>query len=402
MLNKILTFNFRIIPLIIFLICLWANGDSVLAARTEPLKASITQNEVTDRLETLGIKSIIHVGAKETIYVDSVRMGSKAFYKGVEAGDLIRGLVQKDENTFCLNIERQGKPYQIIFTGVAEKPLLDPAKPAPVLVGTAGKRDIPQLPVTEQTRSEVVAPPKEKALIKYDIELVIDISGSMNEVDGTDGLSKFEWCHDQVRDLARRLAPYQRTLTITTFNNQFETEENCSVDRVEEIYANTRPHGGTDLVDPLNASLNRASGVIGGPRRALIAVITDGLPNVPRDPTEVNRAIIRFTQRLANADQVIVTVLQVGDTFNGQSFCKSLDDDLVAEGAKFDIVDTQTFAQLKRRGLTNALVDSIIDEKLARVHAAHGGQTATGFSADADVQKLKEERAQIEKQLLDN
>jgi hypothetical protein len=198
------------------------------------------------------------------------------------------------------------------------------------------------------------------------------------------------------------LAPYKRTLTITTFNGQFNTEQNCSVDRLEEIYGNTNPIGSTDLVDPLNASFNRASGVIGGARRALIAVITDGLPNVPSDPTEVNRAIVRFSNRLDNADQVVVVFLQIGDTFDGQSFCQGLDDHLIAEGAKFDIVDTQSFAQLKTKGLVNALVDSIVDEKLGRAHGGRGGPTSTGFSTDADLQKLKEERAQIEKQLLGN
>jgi len=132
-------------------------------AKQESLKASVSQTTEKDKLEALGIKSVIHVDTdrKQTIYVDSVRMGSKGFYKGVEAGDIVRGMAQKG-NVFCLNIE-----------------------------------------------------------------LMIDITGSMKLVDGTDGLTKFEWCHQQVSNLAQKLEPYLKNLTITTFNTEFNTEKNC-------------------------------------------------------------------------------------------------------------------------------------------------------------------------------
>lgn len=386
----------------IVVICLFAHCACAFAAKTEPLKASVSQNEVTDQLESFGIKSVIHVSVdgKNTIYADSVRMGSKAFYKGVEAGDLIRGLVQKDSNTFCLNIERKGTPYQIVFTGVGEKATLDPSGKIPSLSVPLGQRDIPQLPI--ETAKTEKSPPKEKALTKYDIELIIDISGSMSASEGTGNLSKFQWCHEQVRDLSRKLAPYERTLTITTFNQSFSTEENCTSERVESVYANTTPAGGTDLVDPLKASFERARRVTSSQRKALIAVITDGMPNIPRDPSEVNRAIVDFTQGLYNADQVVITVLQIGDNFNGQDFCQRLDDNLISEGAKFDIVTTQTFDHLKERGLTDSLVDSIVDTKLAHTHGSYKSHSAAVSAASANVEKLREERAKIEKQLLGN
>jgi len=388
-----------IVASFLMLCVLWVSCGAATAAEKQTLKGTVNQNEITDRLEGFGIKSVIHVAGKNsTIYVDSVRMGSKAFYKGVEAGDVVRGLVQKDDNTFHLNIERKGAQYQIIFAGVAEKSNLDPVKKDASI-------DADKEPAKEKVieKSIDAAPePREKALLKYDIEILIDISGSMKQVDGTDGVSKFEWCHRQIMDLADRLRPYQKRLAITTFNDQFFMEENCSVDEVERVFATTVPEKGTDLLAPLESAMRRGEnrGLVTG-KRSMIVVITDGLPNIPSDPTSINHMITRFTQHLSYPDQILIVVLQVGNTFDGRTFCKNLDDDLVAEGAKYDIVDTQTFSELKNNGLTNVLVDSIVEEKLARLHK-NDKKPLSDLSSDADLQQLKKERAQIEKQLMGN
>jgi len=73
-------------------------------------------------------------------------------------------------------------------------------------------------------------------------------------------------------------------------------------------------------------------------------------------------------------------ISDIGDTFDGQSFCHELDDRLVTEGAKYDIVASRTFDQLKKRGLSNALIDCVVDEKMYRTPGS--------------------ERAEIERQLL--
>jgi hypothetical protein len=402
---------FKIILLLFCLLYCWSSNGTALAARTEILKATVEQNEEIDKLETLGIKSTVHVGtgpgAKATIFAESVRPGSKAFYEGVAAGDKICGLVQKGD-TFLLNIERSGTPYQIVFKGVPLKPAVDPLKTIPEVSIPTHQRDIPILPITKKTSSEHAEDYEDKSvqvLKKYEIEILIDISGSMSQADGTDGDSKFEWCHLQLKDLVKKLEPYKRTMTITTFNDGFITDENCLPLKVEHIFGTTGLGGGTDLVDPLSAGLERANKIIHSRttpgRKVLIAVITDGMPNIPSDPKVVNRAIIDFTQCLDNRDQVVLTFLQVGEDGQGQAFCKSLEG-LDAQGAKFDIVHSIPFPQLKARGLTNALAESIIDELAARAVRARAGKDKSGLSADAAVQEQKSERARIEKQLTGN
>src|ERR1700712_4076143 len=64
------------------------------------IQGSVTENEIIDNLERVGIKCIFHEGsatAKGYLAVDSVRMGSTAFYKGVEVGDKIKGLATAND-----------------------------------------------------------------------------------------------------------------------------------------------------------------------------------------------------------------------------------------------------------------------------------------------------------------
>jgi hypothetical protein len=141
-------------------------------------------------------------------------------------------------------------------------------------------------------------------------------------------------------------------------------------------------------------------------KATLIAVITDGMPNIPRDPLVVNRALIDFTKKLSTGDEVIITFLQIGDTFDGRSFCIDLDDNLVDEGAKFDIVDTKTFSELKSEGLVSALVDAITEKrsvghrvfKHAGVHMSQQDKNKID-AADGKLREKIDERQALEKML---
>jgi hypothetical protein len=396
-----------------------ANANS--PSKEKVLHGSVSQSELIDTLERLGISCLLKEGAKPALVVQDVHMGTAAYYKGVERGDGIRGLVQENDH-FNLTIERSGNVYQIALKLV--NPVLDGR--AATLAGNlqdnthklaaatrqldlSAKNAVLDGGVkTENLEGDIEKKDKEeeKKLIPYDIEVIIDISGSMHDVDGTDGLSKFEWCHNQVRTLAQKLAPFNKQITVTTFNKDFETYENCNPTRVEQIYASTQPRGGTDLVDPLMSRLDHALTKYSDlKKRVLIAVITDGMPNIPRDPGVVNRAIVDYTHRLSDPNEVKVTFLQIGDQFEGKDFCLQLDDGLTAQGAKYDIVDTETFDELKKVGIVNALIDAILDKSSSHLANVDRHRHYTGapseqtIQADNELKALQEERKQLEKQL---
>jgi hypothetical protein len=390
------------------------------------LTGTVSQNELIDNLERMGIKCILQGGATERLLVDQVRMGSGAYYAGISKGDAITGLKKTGADMFCVTIERAGKTYQSnlkalsgqiasssLQTGV-EKTLLQ-GNAADQLLKSGATEQLLKPGEADQLlksgASKNPEPEPEKKLVPYDVELIIDITGSMNEVDGTGNLSKFDWCHEQVRGLAGRLNPYHKTLTITTFNNTFQTRDNCTPEEVENIYASIHPRGGTDLVDPLEARLDAALAKHRASKRpVLIAVITDGEPNIPRDPHVVNQAIIAATQRMNDPDEVVVTFLQIGDTFVGQNFCLDLDNNLLSEGARYDIVDTKTFAELKSEGLVDALVDAIVESKNSHSQKGnvHIGRSANhsrpagplSKNASKQLEDLQKQRQDIEKQLL--
>ena len=388
----------------------------------ESLHGSVSQNELIDNLERLGIKCIIQEGAADSrLSVERVRLGSSAFYGGVLAGDVIKNLSGLSNNTFQLTIERTGKVYSLNLKALSAQIAtnsLNAGTTKDLLQGNIDQKNAlaTSLPASIQKTLLPGSVDKankepEKKLLPYDIELVIDITGSMNWVDGTGNLTKFQWCHEQVRDLAERLAPYHKTLTVTTFNTVYSTTTECTPEKVEQIYATIEPDGNTDLVDPLMSRLDDALKTHKPDGRpVLIVVITDGLPNVPHDPRVVNRALINFTQQLVNPDQIAVTILQIGDTFEGRDFCVDLDDNLVSEGAKYDIVDTKTFAELKQEGLINAMIDAVVearndrqlskqDKHFKRFMKSLPPSSQSVNNTDSELKKRQDERQAIEQQI---
>ena len=396
---------------ILFNICACTNlvDGSCNSAFAAPkrLDGSVSKDQLADALAKSGLQCVWQErgqNAKPELLVDSVRMGSAAFYKGLCEKDNIRSIEAAD-GVLKIQVIRGTNRYQVQLplepdtglNGVFDLSAAvrkNTAAASNLLTGSALSRDsrlkaqkagldrndpkivdvkVPGLPVVDIGQQKVpIVGINDKSrplndmekLVQYNIELIIDRTRSMSLVDGTNGMSKMEWCHRQVQDLAQRLKPFQKTVTVTTFNTTFQTYPDCSLDSVERIYAETRPDGNTDLVDPLMARLDAAAAIWHiGAKRTLIAVITDGLPNVPKDTTVVDRTLIDYTSHMRNPDEVVVTFLQIGDTFDGRDFCQRLDNDLVRQGAKYDIVNTVDFAHLKVEGLVNALLRAIVANK---------------------------------------
>jgi len=418
-----------------------ATSTSSTSSKSAPkvLQGTVTQNEQIDNLERLGIKCLVQEGPPSKLIVRDVRFGSNAFYKGISEGDVVKSLVRSGE-VFQLTFLRGEKTYMLplkpLSGAAADSSPLSASASQNMLSGGADKSGVDlkadkaklastsvpiidiapnTMPIADVDSRKVpivdIAPPKppEEKLVHYDIELILDITGSMNYHDGTGNMSKFEWCHEQVRTLAQTLAPYKKTLTITTFNTSYETQSNCDPSRVEQLYSAITPVGGTDLVDPLMARCEaclerqRSNG-----QPQLIAIISDGLPNVPKDPKVVNKALIEFSQKLAKPGEITITFLQIGDTFDGRDFCLDLDENLMNEGAKYDMVNTKTFDQLKNGGIVNALLDAVRENaqytKPAERHFNRFMKSLPNAKdnsqQESSLKQKQQERKELEKQLL--
>ena len=324
-------YKYLVTSMILLLICISfgdlkteASSDNTLGVPDLLLKGAVSENELIDSLERLGIKCILQQvsanGANNILAVDKVHLGSAAYYGGLSKGDLIKNLYKLDSNTFVLVIERTGKNYRLnlrtlgariasssnstinndcLKIGLTKQKLntvIDKNKSA---LGTGRE----QIVVKENLAKDKLT----QKLLPYDIKLIIDISGSMNEVDGTANLTKFQWCQEQISNLARQLSAYNKNIAITLFNADYQIIEGCTPAKLEQIFNKIQPRGGTDLVDPLLANLNNALVKYQERQPSLIVVITDGLPNIPNDPRVINQAVIDFTQKLNKSDAILVT-----------------------------------------------------------------------------------------------
>ena len=90
----------------------------------------------------------------------------------------------------------------------------------------ANQNNPPVLKAQEATFAQVLS--------GYDIELIVDQSVSMENVDCPGGMTRWNWCGKQAKDLARQLAPFvQQGFTLTTFNKEYQVYRNASPKNIE-------------------------------------------------------------------------------------------------------------------------------------------------------------------------
>ncbi|MDZ4832493.1 MAG: hypothetical protein SGJ27_01705 [Candidatus Melainabacteria bacterium] len=202
-------------------------------------------------------------------------------------------------------------------------------------------------------------------LSDFDVELIVDESLSMRRRDCPGGLSRWEWCGMQLRDLSNRLAPLvPRGFTLTTFNGLHKVYPNAKPKDVNDLFDNPFFMPGTRLSRPLTDRLqsyfdNRRP----GSKPLLIVVITDGVPAPKTEPYMVAQTLVTASKIMKDPKEVTVVFFQIGGTdgFRGRAFLSDMDNNLVNNGARFDFVKTVSFEQLQQGGLTTALINTIKD-----------------------------------------
>lgn len=201
-----------------------------------------------------------------------------------------------------------------------------------------------------------------RLLADYDVELIVDSSMSMRRHDCPGGLSRWNWCGVQARDLSRQLVPYvPRGLTITAFASNYDVYHNSSPGNIADLFENPNFRGGTRLAEPLADRLNeffvRRQP---GSKPLLIAVITDGVPHPAWEPMMVATTLVNASRRMKDPHEVTVVFFQIGGNDQaGEAFLNFLDYGLLEKGARYDFVKTVPFDHLMNVGLSQALVESI-------------------------------------------
>ena len=186
-----------------------------------------------------------------------------------------------------------------------------------------------------------------------DYTVVIDKSGSMSMNDCPGGKTRWETAREGTESIARKCATLDPDgITVYVFGSAFKRYDNVTPDKVAQIFAEQEPFGGTDTAGVLSDvfkhwSTRKKAGELKDGETVL--VVTDGEPS---DRQAVSRCIKEVTTQMDADAELAISFLQVGKDQAAQSFLQHLDDGLEKEGAKFDIVDTKTFAEIEEKGMT--------------------------------------------------
>jgi len=195
-----------------------------------------------------------------------------------------------------------------------------------------------------------------------DYTLILDKSGSMSARDQAGGKSRWKSAQESTIALANKCEELDPDgITVYTFSSKFKRYDNVTAAKVEQIFKENEPVGGTNLTavlqDAINNYLQRRNR---GETKTgeTILVITDGEPD---DRKSVFEVIIQTTKQLRTAEELAISFIQVGNDPQATQFLKALDDQLVGVGAKFDIVDTVTISDMEDMTLSEVLLNAIID-----------------------------------------
>ncbi|MFN3360471.1 MAG: VWA domain-containing protein [Pseudanabaenaceae cyanobacterium] len=195
-------------------------------------------------------------------------------------------------------------------------------------------------------------------LSNRDYILIIDKSGSMATKDQPGGKSRWEAIKESTMAVASRCEELDPDgITVYLFAGKFKRYDQVTAAKVQQIFQENEPSGNTNLTAVLQDALDRHFTKT-HKRPTTILVVTDGEPD---DRKSVFEAIIQATQRMTADEELAISFLQIGNDPQATQFLKSLDDKLTGVGAKFDIVDTVTFADMEDMTITEVLTNAIVD-----------------------------------------
>lgn len=224
---------------------------------------------------------------------------------------------------------------------------------------------------------------KKRDLSKYDLEVFVDISGSMKANDTTTGCTRLDDCREKVGVLVEECEKIDTDgVTFGFFNGSVTTYENTTFAKVGPLFAKCRPDGGTatakvleerigDYFDkrfgkPKSGFFGKATPADPNTKPRIIVIWTDGEPNVPDERSArqaVRDVIVNATKRLKaeglGREALGISFIQTGRDPKAKAFLDELNNDL--QGAAMDIVNCLTMDHIA--GLTtNQILEKALDD----------------------------------------
>jgi uncharacterized protein YegL len=200
-------------------------------------------------------------------------------------------------------------------------------------------------------------------LEQRDYTVIIDKSGSMAMKDHPDGPSRWQLMQESTLALASKCEEFDPDgITIYVFSGKFRRYDNVTAAKVQQIFVENEPAGRTDLAAVLQDAIadyfQRKQAGLAKANGDTIIVVTDGEPD---DRMAVMKLIVETSQKLDRDEELAISFIQVGNDPQATQFLKALDDRLLGNGAKFDIVDTISIDDMEDMTLREVLLNAITD-----------------------------------------
>ncbi len=179
-----------------------------------------------------------------------------------------------------------------------------------------------------------------------------------------------EWVEAQASliDLAKKCQEFDSDgITVYEASTPMWKYKNSNVARLAEILQrqNTEHDSANpteiNLVDSLKGAFSdyfdlktKATGKKG----AVIVVVLD---KQPQNTAAVAEILVSAANKIDKDEEIGVSFIQIGDDLPTQKFLTDLDKNLQAQGAKFDIVNTKFWHEIKRSSVVQFLIGAIND-----------------------------------------
>jgi hypothetical protein len=179
-----------------------------------------------------------------------------------------------------------------------------------------------------------------------------------------------EWVEAQASliDLAKKCQEFDSDgITLYEASTPMWKYKNSNVARLAEILQrqNTEPDSAKpteiNLEEALKASFsdyfaNKTDGK--GKKGAIIVAVLD---EKPAQVAAVAEIIVSAANKIEKDEEIGVSFIQIGDDLKTREFLTDLDTNLQDRGARFDIVDTKFWHEIKRSSVVQFLIGAIND-----------------------------------------
>jgi hypothetical protein len=179
-----------------------------------------------------------------------------------------------------------------------------------------------------------------------------------------------EWVEAQASliDLAKKCQEFDSDgLTVYEASTPMWKYKNSNVGRLAQILQrqNTEPDSANptaiNLAEPLKGALSDYFQLKTNAKGKKGAIIVAVLDEKPENAAAVAEIIVSAANKIDKDEELGVSFIQIGDDLQTRKFLTDLDKNLQAQGAKFDIVDTKFWHEIKRSSVVQFLIGAIND-----------------------------------------